>query len=69
MRNFLHRITFGLVMSQDQIEIIQAYEQAQGQVRMTYKGVMEAERIKTAELFYGDNSSNPPGFGFGGRHG
>lgn len=68
MRNFLHRITFGFVLSTDQIAIITEYEQSQGQVRMTYKGVMEAERIQTAELFYGDNSKNPPGFGFGGRY-
>lgn len=69
MRNFLHKITFGLVLSTEQIEIITEYEAARGQVRVTYKGAMEVERIKTAELFYGDNSQNPPGFGFGGRHG
>ena len=59
MRNFLHKITFGLVLSTDQIAIITEYEQARGTVRMTYKGVMAVQKVTM--------TTDCPPCGFGGR--
>lgn len=44
MRNILHKLTFGLVLSTDQMAIIQAWEETP--VTLTYKGVLAVNKIQ-----------------------